>query len=123
MAARLSTATPLQEKIENMEELEAEEGDTAAPETPVPTTTSSNAEAKKTDEKPTPKKRKRSLSPKKSSAAARALKNPAAPTMDDSVQPITVAEYENLQALMVQFCRVPLLAEFSRPVSLLHPEV
>lgn len=32
-------------------------------------------------------------------------------------------EYENLEALMVQFCRVPLLAEFSRPVALLHPEV
>jgi hypothetical protein len=36
---------------------------------------------------------------------------------------ITRGEYENLQALMVQFCRVPLLAEFSRPVALLHPEV
>jgi hypothetical protein len=123
VAARLSAATPVEEKSENIEELEAEEADTAAFETPVPTTTSSNAEAKKTDEKTNPKKRKRSLSPKKSSAAARALKNPTAPTMDDSVQPITVAEYENLRALMVQFCRVPLLAEFSRPVSLLHPEV
>lgn len=36
---------------------------------------------------------------------------------------ITRGEYENLQSLMVQFCRVPLLAEFSRPVALLHPEV
>ena len=43
--------------------------------------------------------------------------------MDDPAPKIKDAEYENLEALMIQFCRVPLLAEFSRPVSLLHPEV
>ena len=36
---------------------------------------------------------------------------------------ITSDEYANLDALMTQFCKVPLLAEFSRPVSLLHPEL
>jgi len=45
------------------------------------------------------------------------------PTMDDAVDPITEAEYGKLEALMEQFCRVPLLAEFSRPVALLHPEL
>ena len=45
------------------------------------------------------------------------------PTMDDHVVPITETEYGKLEALMEQFCRVPLLAEFSRPVALLHPEV
>ena len=39
-----------------------------------------------------------------------------APTMTD-------AEYNNLQDMMIQFCRVPLLSEFSRPVAMLHPEV
>lgn len=37
--------------------------------------------------------------------------------------PITSEEFDNIEALMVQFCRVPFLAEFSRPVSLLHPEL
>ena len=32
-------------------------------------------------------------------------------------------QYENVEALMDVFCKVPLLAEFSRPVILLHPEV
>ena len=36
---------------------------------------------------------------------------------------ITEAEYQNLQEMMIQFCRVPLLSEFSRPVAMLHPEV
>lgn len=43
--------------------------------------------------------------------------------LDEEPTPITEEEYENLEALMIQFCRVPLLAEFSRPVALLHPEV
>lgn len=44
-------------------------------------------------------------------------------SMEDSVPPITLEEYENLGELMKVFCKVPLLAEFSRPVALLHPEV
>mmetsp|Transcript_24276 Transcript_24276/g.34203 ORF Transcript_24276/g.34203 Transcript_24276/m.34203 type:complete len:932 (+) Transcript_24276:449-3244(+) len=36
---------------------------------------------------------------------------------------MTEAQYDNLVALMEQFCKVPLLAEFSRPVALLHPEL
>jgi hypothetical protein len=43
--------------------------------------------------------------------------------LNETVPPISPAEYKNLEAMMTQFCRVPLLAEFSRPVSLLHPEV
>lgn len=39
------------------------------------------------------------------------------------VDPVSEEEWGNLDALMNQFCRIPLLAEFSRPVSLLHPEV
>jgi hypothetical protein len=45
------------------------------------------------------------------------------PTMDDTMDPVTDVEYENLEKLMEQFCRVPLLAEFSRPLAVLHPEV
>jgi len=45
------------------------------------------------------------------------------PSMDDTVPEITDIQYENAKALMTDFCKVPFLAEFSRPVSLLHPEV
>lgn len=45
------------------------------------------------------------------------------PSMDDIVPEITDVQYENVQAIMNVFCKVPFLAEFSRPVSLLHPEV
>ena len=51
-----------------------------------------------------------------------ALKGPI-PSLDDPVPPITSQDYDNLEAMMSQFCRVPLLAEFSRPVSSLHPEL
>ena len=50
-------------------------------------------------------------------------RNPGTPSMDDIVPPITDVQYENAEALMTEFCKVPFLAEFSRPVSLLHPEV
>jgi hypothetical protein len=36
---------------------------------------------------------------------------------------ITNAQYENILALMNEFCKVPLLAEFRRPAILIHPEV
>jgi hypothetical protein len=45
------------------------------------------------------------------------------PSMDDTVPDITDIQYENAKSLMTEFCKVPFLAEFSRPVSLLHPEV
>ena len=111
------------------------------------TTTPSKAATKK--RKKTPSKRMDSLaslpdkpaakggSGKKKSPAAKAAKvtpktmhqsallkrNPGVPTVDDPAPPITDAQYENVEALMNEFCRVPFLAEFSRPVSLLHPEV
>lgn len=55
--------------------------------------------------------------PKKPAAAA------VGPSLDDPVPPIRSVEYEQIIAVMEQFCRVPLLAEFSRPVALLHPKV
>lgn len=67
-----------------------------------------------------PRKRKASASPGSRSRKKAAV---AAPTVDDFVPPITDVEYENIEALIEQFCRVPLLSEFSRPVALLHPEV
>mmetsp|Transcript_10725 Transcript_10725/g.23757 ORF Transcript_10725/g.23757 Transcript_10725/m.23757 type:complete len:1209 (-) Transcript_10725:330-3956(-) len=45
------------------------------------------------------------------------------PSMDDVVPDITEVQYEYAEALMTEFCKVPFLAEFSRPVSLLHPEL
>jgi hypothetical protein len=45
------------------------------------------------------------------------------PALRETVPEITEDEYVNLDLLMDQFCKVPLLAEFSRPVSLLHPEL
>ena len=43
--------------------------------------------------------------------------------MNDPADAITEVEYENLDKLMEHFSRVPLLAEFSQPVAVLHPEV
>eukprot|EP00986_Skeletonema_menzelii_P014184 scaffold9079_cov145-Skeletonema_menzelii.AAC.4 len=61
---------------------------------------------------------------KASDSPASVLKRkPGVPSLDDAVPDITDAEYENVQALMTEFCKVPFLAEFSRPVSLLHPEM
>lgn len=50
-------------------------------------------------------------------------RNPGVPTLDDPQPPITDTQYECVDRLMEEFCRVPFLLEFSRPVSLLHPEV
>lgn len=129
VAARLASAARLQEK---MEELEAEQSDDVVVEAVVDdddpmdqtmdtlATVDTLATAASTaSSAPPKKKKKRSPATKKKSSAAAVMH----PTMDDPVKPITDVEYVNLQNLMVQFCRVPLLAEFSRPVSLLHPEV
>ena len=50
-------------------------------------------------------------------------RKPGTPSLDDTLPGITDVQYENVEALMDVFCKVPLLAEFSRPVILLHPEV
>jgi hypothetical protein len=73
-----------------------------------------------TKSKKKPAKKKNVPSPKKKSSPVSVK---LGPSLDDPVPEITDKEYSNLEDLMVQFCRVPLLAEFSRPVSLLHPEV
>lgn len=75
----------------------------------------------------TPKK-KPSASKRKKPASSNRKRTPtgshsSGPSMDDDVPDITKVEYENLEVLMEMFCRVPLLSEFSRPVSLLHPEL
>jgi hypothetical protein len=68
----------------------------------------------------TPKKtRAIVMKPKKSTPPPKTV----GPSIEDPFPPITEEEYENVEKLMMQFCRVPLLAEFSRPVSLLHPDV
>ena len=70
----------------------------------------------------TPKKKKKSAS----TAAAAAALIPARRSeyvMGEVAPPITADEYANLDELLTEFCRVPLLADFSRPVSLLHPDV
>ena len=69
--------------------------------------------ASKTKRLPSPKTTTNSLT----------KRTPGVPTVDDAVPPITEVQYENVEALMNEFCKVPFLAEFSRPVSLLHPEV
>jgi len=83
--------------------------------------------AKKSSESGKTKKSRASTgrkSTKSSDTTASVLRRkPGVPSLDDSVPDITDAEYENVQALMTEFCKVPFLAEFSRPVSLLHPEM
>ena len=125
MAARLAAASLLQEKYKELEDdhenaaqpVEESGGvdakALASPETVTSPKTSAKSPAKKKKKKATPNKPK----------AAAAATNQAFPSMEDAVRPITSVEYQNLEQVMVQFCRVPLLAEFSRPVSLLHPEV
>jgi hypothetical protein len=72
---------------------------------------------------------KKSVSRRKtvSPTAVKALYSTTSPRremlLNEKPPKITVEEYENLNDMMKQFCRVPLLAEFSRPVSLLHPEL
>lgn len=82
--------------------------------------------------KPAPKKKKRKPT-KKSPASSKKSTSSATtksiaidmmnPSLNDPVDPITEAEYKNLAHLFEYFCKVPLLAEFSRPVTLLHPEL
>eukprot|EP00979_Chaetoceros_neogracilis_P011913 scaffold3045_cov271-Chaetoceros_neogracile.AAC.8 len=77
----------------------------------------SSSNGKKTAAKKTPVKR----TPKKGSSTP--LNTGIQPILIEQVPEITDAEYANLDLLMEQFCKVPLLAEFSRPISLLHPEL
>lgn len=143
MAARLASAVRLQEK---MDELEAEKGDDeddvvaepvdeedddpldATMETvdTVATIDTTMMMTKKEKNRSTSAPKKKSSKKMPSTPKDRITSSPhdsPHPTMDDPTTPITSEEYENLEQLMVQFCRVPLLAEFSRPVALLHPEV
>ena len=105
---------------------EENEGDSMVTAVPVADDTVAHAQAEITTSAPVaspakkkPKKRKASTSPHRPKKKG----GGDAPTLDDPVPPITEVEYENIEALLEQFCKVPLLSEFSRPVSLLHPEV
>ena len=130
MAAKLASAAALAEKLDRQAEKEEaelvakpveEEDSMAVDEADVEAAavaTETITPAKPSS--PKKKKKKTSPTPKKKKGSSHSTN---LPTMEDPVKPITAVEYENLEALMVQFCRVPLLAEFSRPVSLLHPEV
>jgi hypothetical protein len=73
-------------------------------------------------EKPKPN-RSRSIPKKSRKKAPPPTSERSELLLSENTPGITDEEYENLEALMIQFCRVPLLAEFSRPVTLLHPEV
>jgi len=127
MAAKLASVARLQQKMDELEsekdvEVVAEPLDDPLDATMETVDTVATVETKDTAATPsaTPKKkRKTPTSNKKSTSQV----NHAHPSMDDPVKPVSGSEYENLEQLMIQFCRVPLLAEFSRPVALLHPEV
>lgn len=120
MAAKLASAARLQEKMDELEmedDVVAEPLDDSLDMTMGTVDTVATVETQKETQK---KKIKRKTPPKKSSPKADLLY----PTMDDPTPDhVTAAQYENLESMMSQFCRVPLLAEFSRPVALLHPEV
>jgi len=125
MAAKLASASRLQEKMEELEaEVEAEVVDGPADDSldmTMDTVATVATADTPTARKETPKKKqKKKAAPKKKAPPKPELNHP---TMDDSTRPISATEYENLEQLMNQFCRVPLLAEFSRPVALLHPEL
>jgi len=81
-----------------------------------------DTEATVETQKEPPKKRAKKKAPsRKPAPKAEVIHHP---TMDDPTpDEVTDAQYESLESMMIQFCRVPLLAEFSRPVALLHPEV
>eukprot|EP00934_Nitzschia_sp_Nitz4_P005308 Nitzschia sp. Nitz4//scaffold2_size372955//368596//371613//NITZ4_000486-RA/size372955-processed-gene-0.557-mRNA-1//-1//CDS//3329546967//5298//frame0 len=128
MAAKLSSAARLQAKMEELESeviaeplKEGDDGDMDEDDDPLEATmdTLATIDTAATDT-PKPAKKKRKTPTKKKAAASATLLHP---TMEDPVVPITDQQYLNLEKLMVQFCRVPLLAEFSRPVALLHPEL
>lgn len=141
MTAKLASAARLQAKMDELD-AEMEEAEVVAEplgeEDPmdatmdtiatvdttatVATTTSQAAPPNGNSAPSSAKKKKKKATPKKSAASDPVL-DLVHPTMDDPVQPITEAEYYNLDQMMEQFCRVPLLAEFSRPVALLHPEL
>jgi hypothetical protein len=120
MAAKLAMAARLQQK---MDELEMEDDVVAVPldDSLEMTMDTVDTVATLETQKDTPKKKSKKKTPSKKPAPKGDLMHP---TMDDPTPDhVTDAQYQNLESMLVQFCRVPLLAEFSRPVALLHPEV
>jgi len=76
--------------------------------------------AKKSKKSPGSAASRKSITP---SLTSHVKRKPGIPSTDDIVPAITDVQYENAEAIMTEFCKVPFLAEFSRPVSLLHPEM
>lgn len=113
----------------------SEPNPSSAPETPsTPTAKEKKKPAKKAGS-PSAKKKTASSTKKTATKKTPTTKTPkkkanetilntgTQPVIHESVPDITELEYRNLDLLMEQFCKVPLLAEFSRPISLLHPEL
>lgn len=105
----MAVALAASHKEANEQELAAEEPLAEAVAVVVPAAAVKTSPKKKSTPKKKPPPKKKKLKPE----LTLSMKSP----------PMSDAEYANLKALMIQFCRVPLLAEFSRPVTLLHPEV
>jgi hypothetical protein len=105
------------------QELESEPGVTMSAEPATPQGTPKSAKSPSSEEKPMKKKRMPTTSRKQMVVPAKQSRFEFEDLLRAPVEPITDVEYENLEALMVQFCRVPLLSEFSRPVAVLHKEV
>ena len=125
---------------EEEDEDSAEEEDEDAAAIPVAVVPRGKPEAARVRSEEPPKKAPRktsSSSPKKKKKATMTSTTTAAVSSDllvaeaparefllgEPVPRISEAEYDNLTELMQQFCKVPLLAEFRRPVAILHPEV
>ncbi|GKY91158.1 hypothetical protein MPSEU_000088600 [Mayamaea pseudoterrestris] len=92
----------------------------------VPASVTSAATKTATKKKAASKPRSKSASKAASNSDSHGLPPPDTRTerlLEEAAPPITEMEYLSLIDLMVQFCKVPLLNEFSRPVALLHPEL
>ncbi|KAL3941278.1 MAG: hypothetical protein SGARI_000654, partial [Bacillariaceae sp.] len=149
MAIKLASAVRQQEILDEQQEQQQESKPSSKPslaDAPIDSLVAHSTKAQDTSSKSkaqssstTTKKKKsdgkkKSPAPKKKSAAARSRSNSIGslsvvvdmkdlPTMEEPTEAITEAEYKKLDEVMSQFCKVPLLAEFSRPVAVLHPEV
>lgn len=117
-ADRQEAAAAAAEEEEPLEEDEEEE---VVVEEPVVPPQPSPRKTPKKAKSPAPKKAKKKPPASQSSLVNNIRKSEF--SLDEPAPPIREEEYLNLDELMTEFCRVPLLAEFSRPVSLLHPDV
>jgi hypothetical protein len=127
MAVKLAAAYMEQKRHELEQELAAQQQEVVSQLSHIPTNQESStaAPAKQPLNKPrkTAKKHSSKIKKQLTTTVEAAVAERAELLVGEQAPPLSDVEYENLDALMEQFCRVPLLSEFSRPVSLLHPEV